>query len=659
MKPATLNFRSDLQGLRAIAILLVVFSHAGITTFAGGFIGVDVFFVLSGYLITGLLIHEFRASSTINFPTFYARRLKRLLPALAFMLVTIFAAAILILSTSEARAQLASSSYAVTWLSNFYFAFTSIDYFDELSVKDLFLHTWSLGVEEQFYLIWPAILACLFKIGVGKHSSKEMPYKALFWGLFFLMLSSFALSQAWVMDEQQLAFYMMPARIWQFSVGALITIYTQTSVSSVDNSSGVTKPAFYLTLYVGLLLILGSSLAFSPKMSYPGYWAILPTLGTALILLSGHLSPKQAKNPLQHPALIWIGDRSYSLYLWHWPIFIFGLSLGLQSSLHMLAMCSLLLLTTVFSYNYIELPFWKGRWSSVNAKKGILFSLLTVVCLVFVISYVQRNLLVESDTKDISYQWRADVPHIYKIPCDTWYSSAEVAPCVFGRAASKKTVVLLGDSVGAQWFSMVPAIFRAPEWRTIVLTKSSCPMVDEDYFYPRIGKVYQVCNHWRSAVLEKLEEIRPDVIIMGSAATYDYTEEQWLEGTTRVLNRLGKAAKTTLIIPGTPSLGFDGPSCISRHHSKGSLNQTACQATGRLTQVNKVTRILTQATNRHVNINILPLNDLVCPEENCNAINAQGVVVFRDSQHLTDSFVRSQSAIISRRISKLMSMHKQ
>ena len=353
MKPATLNFRSDLQGLRAIAILLVVFSHAGITTFAGGFIGVDVFFVLSGYLITGLLIHEFRASSTINFPTFYARRLKRLLPALAFMLVTIFAAAILILSTSEARAQLASSSYAVTWLSNFYFAFTSIDYFDELSVKDLFLHTWSLGVEEQFYLIWPAILACLFKIGVGKHSSKEMPYKALFWGLFFLMLSSFALSQAWVMDEQQLAFYMMPARIWQFSVGALITIYTQTSVSSVDNSSGVTKPAFYLTLYVGLLLILGSSLAFSPKMSYPGYWAILPTLGTALILLSGHLSPKQAKNPLQHPALIWIGDRSYSLYLWHWPIFIFGLSLGLQSSLHMLAhYCYLLqcLVTTISSY---------------------------------------------------------------------------------------------------------------------------------------------------------------------------------------------------------------------------------------------------------------------------------------------------------------------
>ena len=126
------------------------------------------------------------------------------------------------------------------------------------------------------------------------------------------MLSSFALSQTWVSDKQQLAFYMMPARIWQFSVGALIAIYTQTSISRGGSCFGTTKTTFYLTLYVGLLLISGCSLTFSSKMSYPGYWAILPTLGTALVLVSGHFSPKQAKNPLQHPALIWLVDRSHS-----------------------------------------------------------------------------------------------------------------------------------------------------------------------------------------------------------------------------------------------------------------------------------------------------------------------------------------------------------
>lgn len=160
-----LTFRPDLQGLRAIAVLLVVFAHSGLAVAQGGFIGVDVFFVLSGYLITGLLVREFEGSGRIVFVQFYAKRLKRLLPALIAMLSVSYSVAVWVLSGVEARTQLASAPFAATWTSNLYFAFTTLNYFNELATRDVFLHTWSLGVEEQFYLIWPAVLLLLFKSG--------------------------------------------------------------------------------------------------------------------------------------------------------------------------------------------------------------------------------------------------------------------------------------------------------------------------------------------------------------------------------------------------------------------------------------------------------------------------------------------------------------
>ncbi len=255
---------------------------------------------------------------------------------------------------------------------------------------------------------------------------------------------------------------------------------------------------------------------------------------------------------------------------------------------------------------------------------------------------------------DISNQWRRDTPDIYDAQCDAWYSHALFEPCVLGDASASRTVVLLGDSIGAQWFSMIPEIFREPYWRIVLLTKSSCAMVDEDYFLPIIGKTYQVCTDWRNTVLDKLDLLKPDVLIIGSSTTYPFSEHQWIEGSSRILDRVSQAATTVIVIPGTPSLSFDGPGCVYRHLSAdGQIDNEACLAKGRLKRIKAKIKFLEQAVNRFSNVHMLNLNDLICPDGQCRATNTEGLVVFRDSQHLTDTFVRAQIPYVRERLERL------
>jgi peptidoglycan/LPS O-acetylase OafA/YrhL len=650
----TLAFRPDLQGLRAVAVMLVILAHADLGIITGGFIGVDVFFVISGYLITGILLRELEDNGRIAFMRFYARRLKRLLPALICMLCVTSIVAMWLLSATEARAQLASAPFAAAWLSNLYFAFRKLDYFDELAGKDLFLHTWSLGVEEQFYLIWPLVLTLLFLIGKSLRAAEFTSAKMLVPGISIVFILSLGLSLYWTLNLPHAAFYLMPARIWQLSLGALI--YLMYLDKSRENRSarvtGLVNQFPLLSFGVGLILILGSATGLHSNLTYPGLWALLPAIGAALIILSGHGLREGKVSPLANPVLVWAGDRSYSLYLWHWPVFILGFSLGFQGQLiPTLSLMLLTLLAAIPGYRLVELPFWKGRFSHAQPLRIVLAGLLVMTVTIFFLYHGLRKLPQASVEADISFQWRWDLPVIYSMGCDAWYLNSRVEPCVFGSETAEKTVVFIGDSHGAQWFSMLPEIFPESSWRIIVLTKSACPLVDENYFYPRIGQMYQVCTDWRNAVLDEVDALRPEVIIMGSAVTYDFSDAQWVEGSARILERLAKIADKVFVMPGTPQLGFDGPGCVSRHLSaEGALNHSACRAEGRMLDVELVRQHLEQAAERFPNVHLLNLNDLVCPEATCNAVSKDGKVVFRDSQHLTDSFVRAQVPFIRERL---------
>jgi len=634
--------------------MLVIFAHTQLPFMPGGFIGVDVFFVLSGYFITALLHRELETTNSIAIIQFYARRLKRLLPALAFMVVVSVCLALSLLSEGESRAQLASSPFAITWVSNIYFSLVTFDYFDELANKDLFLHTWSLGVEEQFYLIWPTILLLLFWLTRKANNHFKTNPRIMFYGMFFAFISSLSLSLYLTTHFPEAAFYQMPSRIWQFSLGAIVFYFLQgRGFNNKLTSIYRYKSLLYSLQGIGLTLIIGSGLVMHPNLSYPGFLALIPSLGAALIILTGKVSTKELAQPLSHPLLVWIGDRSYSLYLWHWPILTIGFSLGFQGEiLPTLAMLIISILAASISYRFIELPFWKGCWSKTKPKQVILLSLLIMVSIAALMYHGLRQPPQQpTPSIDKSQQWRSDLPLIYRLPCDAWYKHSRVEPCVFNAENSTKTVVLFADSIGAQWFSAIPAIFTEPLWKVIVLTKSSCPIVDEDFFYTRIKRVYKVCSNWRDTAIEEIIKIKPDVIIIGNSAANNFTKTQLLEGSSRILNKLHKITSAIFIIPGTPNLGFDGPGCVARHISpKGHIDINSCITKGRTQHIKPVIDTLKQASNRFSNVHILNLNNLVCPKGSCNAISTKGHIVFRDGQHLTDTFVKSQVPFIRKKI---------
>jgi peptidoglycan/LPS O-acetylase OafA/YrhL len=645
-----MNYRLDIQGVRALAILMVVISHAKLGIFPGGFVGVDVFFVLSGYLITGLLFCEYTNTKQIKYFTFIAKRLRRLLPSLMAMVCLVVISSRVILSSSEIIAQMGSATYAVSWLSNFYFAFSNFDYFSELQIRDLFLHTWSLGVEEQFYLVWPVFVWFILAINNNKNITTSL-FNVQNITLIILFVLSFCLSFFWLVNEPIWAYYLMPSRVWQFALGAAVCLCFKRRGVSVIPVLAKLQPGLWL---IGLSALIISAIFITPEMQYPGYLALVPSIGTALLLMSN--TEGLGYRLLSSKTLVWLGDRSYALYLWHWPILMFGFSLGFENDLTVkFGLLLLAVFMAMLSYRFIELPFWKGKLSRFSVSKTIFVSLVTILLVVLSITnflnFTEKNNVLSGTDLKI----RSDVPPIYANGCDTWYKSADVRPCIVGFPEAPRTVVMLGDSILGQWFSVIPMVFKSPEWKIIVLTKSSCPMVDEKYYYQRIGRNYDVCEIWRKNSLEYVANVKADVVIIGNASSYGFSGQQLMEGSTRILRELSNTVGKTIVIPATPTLPFDGPSCLEKAANASWFRNVIskwneCTVKGRITHIESVTNIMEQSTKGVEGVMFMNLNDLVCPNGVCSAKSNNGLVVFRDSQHLTNSFVVNQASKVRDRL---------
>jgi hypothetical protein len=259
---------------------------------------------------------------------------------------------------------------------------------------------------------------------------------------------------------------------------------------------------------------------------------------------------------------------------------------------------------------------------------------------------------------NVDYNPRRDLPAIYNsdLECDSYYRSAELVPCIEGSKDAKRTAVLFGDSVGAQWVSLLDEVYVPRDWNVAVLTKSACAIVDQEYYYAPVGGTYDVCADWRDAAIAYLVETKPEVVFIGSSAHHEFSAAQWTNGVVRVLEKLSDAAKQVVIIPGTPELSFDGPTCIEapyRFSFQLADSLRECEEGVSSTISEEVASYLEQAARKFPNVRVLNLNDLVCPEQRCAAQTKDGLTVFRDQRHLTDTFVRAQATVVLRQLERL------
>lgn len=340
-----LHYRAEIDGLRAWAVLLVIFFHAKVPLFSGGFVGVDVFFVISGYLITRLIAKE-ASESRFSLLQFYERRIRRIIPALVVMMaITLIAGAFFVLPPSLERMS-QSAMAALLFFSNVHFWQESANYFAPTAETDPFLHTWSLAVEEQFYIFFPVFIALSFRY--------LRPFLIPACILGFVV--TFILSQIGVTIAPTAAFYLSPTRGWEFLAGSLLALNAVPRLYNVVANS--------LLSALGLTLIAASSFILSPQMGFPGINAVPPVLGAALIIYAAHgaLWPPVRLCMTARP-ILFTGLISYSLYLWHWPLLVFAEHFLLERPLRALELIAVLCLGygfAVLSYHYVEQPFRRG-----------------------------------------------------------------------------------------------------------------------------------------------------------------------------------------------------------------------------------------------------------------------------------------------------------
>lgn len=417
------HYRPDINGLRAVAVLIILFFHAGYSWASGGFIGVDVFFVISGYLITRNIAAA-RQQNNFSFSSFYIRRVRRLFPALFFTLTFVSVASYLILPPHELERFGQSLLYATLSISNFFF-WGETGYFDTASELKPLLHTWSLAIEEQFYLIWPAILILLFRF-------KKQSFLIIF--LIFSIIASLYLNTRFLPSQPETVFFLLPFRVFEFSIGALCVwlIDVRPQNKHINGSLSL----------LGIILILWPATNYSNEMLFPGYAALLPAMGAALIIYAGKTGFSETF--LSNHFMVKIGLISYSVYLVHWPLFVFYKYWKL-TPIDDLERISLLLLSLMLGYlmwKFIETPF---RLNKEN--KSSSYFLKGIFVLVFLLI-----LLAVGTWKNTA--WRQDLPAEYFMTTEEvlenrnryWKNFMSPDLSLLRGEPNQKNIIVLGNS---------------------------------------------------------------------------------------------------------------------------------------------------------------------------------------------------------------------
>ena len=669
------SLRRDIEGLRAVAVVLVVLYHGHLLTVTGGYIGVDVFFVISGFLITTQLLGELRRSGRISLPRFYARRVKRLLPAAAVVAVATLAGSFLWLSPLRlggiVRDVIATSFYAL----NYRLAVQSTDYLGSTAPPSPLQHYWSLAVEEQYYLIWPVLIlaaALLWSRRRNRSDAKvELPRTRLAAPLVVLLLGSFLFALWLTHASAPWAYFSLPSRAWELAFGALVALYA-------ERLAGL-KPAIAAPLsWVGLAAICFAAMRLDDATPFPGYAALLPVGGATLVIAAGCASPRAGAEALLRISPLQLGGRlSYSWYLWHWPVLVLAPA-ALGHPLHTKSSVALIVASFVLAwatYHLVENPVRRQEGLARVPRRGLalgvsLSASTAVIALAAALvspaaagSGVRASVPSASDA-DFERAAASAVaaglntravpsnltPALESVEgergvdgsCQLDFSQTTSGSCTFGDTNGDDAIVLFGDSHAAQWFPALDAIAKHRHKRLVVLTKSACPSVDVRIYHDVLKRTYTECETWRNNELARIKSMHPSQVILASAVTTsnvarsggDAFEAQWITGTTSIINELQSSGASVVWLSDTPRPNGNVPQCVSTHLK----NAGVCMNAAAKAQEDHPRRTQSAQAAAAAGATVIDPTPWTCPGTVCPVI-VGNLLVYRDDSHLTTEYV--------------------
>ena len=690
------RFRPDIEGLRAVAVLAVVLFHADVPGVGGGYVGVDVFFVISGFLITGLLWREANTTGTVGLRRFYGARARRLLPASATVGVITMIASVVLLPPLQVKSVIWDGITSALYVGNYWFVMRGVDYFASHKAPSPFQHYWSLGVEEQFYLVWPALIIGtawlirrLRRRTRAEATSSGRPYLVV---LALVAGVSFVLSLAATPLAPAVAFFSLPTRAWQLAIGGLVAL-------TVGRWRRLSPRASAITGWAGLALILLACTRLSSTTLYPGLAALLPTVGAALVIGAGCAAPLQGcGRALGLSPMRAIGRVSYSWYLWHWPVLLLAPAL-LGHPLGLAARVAAALVSgglAVLTLRFIENPLRfavgvrrsPGRSLAVGGAATAIAVCMGLALLVVVPTPVGRGTPAAAlnvtttpvptgsgmDAYDAAVQHAftqvqaavAASADLKAVPSNLDPPFADVEAeqsaymgkgclrtplqggqpeCATGDTASTTTVALVGDSHAAIWN---PAFQQAAEqgrWRLETLAKAACPLLDLPVSNPfrRLVEVFEHCEQWRGQIMARLRAEHPRLIVVSvwrgygtdeSLTGFSSYDPAWMHSLTHVVQQLRGTGAKVLVLGPVPDPHFDVPTCLSAHLD----DMTACLPR-RSTAVNEAGIAAESAATNAGGGDYADLTDLFCNTERCPII-VGNALVYVDSSHLTFEYSR-------------------
>lgn len=616
--------RSDIDGLRAFAITVVVAFHASFPGFEGGYIGVDVFFVISGYLITGVLLREMDEHGRIRLGRFWARRIRRLLPASTLVVLVTLAATVVLLSPIAWQSSAESGVWAAAYGQNFFLAVEEADYF-AVETRNPFVHFWSLAIEEQFYVIWPLVMLGLARLaGFFRRSS------VLAGGLVALTLASFVHSVDLAGSDSTWDYYSPLSRGWEFAAGGLLAL----GAPALDR--------IRTALFTNVATVVGAGLvayslftvdAFTP---FPGWNALPPVLGTALVIAAHNGPTSPAGRLLDLPPVQWVGRMSYGWYLWHFPFLIIAEQWSQSfGPVRRLVVVLLALGAAAVSYHLIENPVRYSAWLRRRqpANYGMAVGLLALSLLAAGGAYAAAESRLD-DPRYVELEAAAvDFERISDQGCPPGADAdVLVTTCVWGDPDGLATMLVLGDSHADQWIPAFDALGEQQSIRVLMRTEVACPALTSG---PE-NALAQSCKATQAGQLDVVDAIDPDVVLItqwtGSFAGYD--EATWRASVTEFGQALADRGVALVWVHDPPSFGTNPIDCLGIR-SESSCTPDAPSATA--------------ATRFHADLvrdalsglpfaEYDPVPDL-CDDAQCT-LRLGDDLVYRDSNHLTGTTAR-------------------